>query len=60
MFVWQGVREAEDGGGRPIGELTVPWSVSLYSNKEPSRLPGIRDDRPLGDGRGFEGGGEES
>lgn len=41
-------------GSEPVGELIWPWSASLYTNKEPSGLPGIYDDSPLGDERGLE------
>lgn len=42
-------------GSKAVGELILPWSAPLYSNKEPSRLPGIWDVSPLGDGEEYGG-----
>lgn len=33
-------------GGVHMGETTLPWSVIHYSEKEPSRLPGVLDGTP--------------
>lgn len=46
---WGREGRRQRGSRAAAGELILPWSESRYSNKEPSRLPGIWDDSPRGD-----------
>lgn len=44
-----GVERGKTKGMMHVGELILPWSASVYSDKEPSGLPGVWDNSPLGD-----------